>query len=267
MQRFLGLGLLATALGCGPPWPRSDVDHREVVWEELGDTYEVSIHVPPELRGVYDKPWLLVLDGQSGYTEARWSDWLIQRGEAAPHVIVGIGNDDLRDRDYTPTAWTGDGDAEDVETGGWADFAAWLEADLMPELEGELGLSSDRADRGIHGHSYGGLATSVAMFEQTHVWSRFGATSPSLFWDDGHALALLDQHVAAGEPLEARVYASMGALEVTPMNLFFDAFTERLPGVDPDGVVLEAEVFAHHEHFSSWEPAYAALVPHLFPPE
>ncbi len=262
MRQLAPLSLL-TLVACGPPWPRGDVEHRDVYAEALDSVYEVSIYIPPELAGVDDKPWLLVLDGESGYTEAMWTDHLIAEGLAAPHVMVGIGNGDLRDRDYTPSVID-----DDPETsGGWTEFAAWLEDDFMPSMEEDLDLGSTRELRAIHGHSYGGLATTVALFEQRHLWSRFGATSPSLFWDEGVPVGMLDAHLATEGPLEARVYMSMGALEMAPMNVFFEEFTGRLQTASPEGLELEAEVLANHEHFSAWEPAYSRLVPYLFPPE
>jgi len=53
--------------GLGACWPGPP---REVTAEPLDSTYEVSLYVPPELDESPSAPWLLVLDGRVGWTEA-----------------------------------------------------------------------------------------------------------------------------------------------------------------------------------------------------
>lgn len=250
--------------GCGAPTARNTVESREVYAEPLDTTYTVTVYVPPELEGASGAPWLLVLDGEWGQSEANISDRLIVRGDAAPHVLVGIGNSSVRGRDYSPT----DPDPDDeYESGGLDAFVSWLQGELIPDIEAELDIGGEPALRGLHGHSYGGLATATAMLRYQDTWTRFGATSPSLFWDDAVIFAFEEDYAATNSDLPVRAYLGIGALEVPPMNVLFEVFTERLDGRGYPGLALEHEVLRNREHFSSWERAYARLIPHLFPPE
>ncbi len=251
---------LALGAGCGPPEARNEVLHRDVVAESLDSTYTLSIYIPPELEGVSGAPWLLVLDGEYGHIEADISDQLIAGGQAAPHVMIGIGNADLRDRDYTPT------EISDEPSGGLDDFVGWLRDDLIPELEAELDIGGAPALRGLHGHSYGGLATTIALLTYPDLWSRFGATSPSLYWDGAMVFGVEEAFASENDDLPMRLYCSMGELEAPAMNPLFEEFTERLDRRGYPGLEMKAEVIDNHDHFSSWEVAYERLVPHLFPP-
>ena len=111
------------------------------------------------------------------------------------------------------------------------------------------------------------LTAVTAMFRMQDVFGCFAATSPSLFWDQGVPFDYEEDFAAAHDDMAARVYLSMGALEITPMNAVFNLFVERLEARAYPSLVLKSHVLYGHEHYSSFEPAYEELIPHCFPAE
>lgn len=258
MRRLLLVPLLLLA-ACGPDNPSPE--HFTLTSDALGTDYEVRVYASEQLDLTAGPlPWILVLDGQYLYSERDIAERLMDRGEAAPHLVVGIGNDDTRDRDYTPTE-------DEVGTGGWADFFAFVESEVIPWVETEYPVGGTPELRALTGHSYGGLATVTSMFRQQDLFGCFGATSPSLFWDEGEPFAMESDYAANNDDLAARVYLSMGALEQTPMNALFNTFVDRLDGRAYPGLELKSKVWYGHEHYSSVAPAYAEVTAHCFPLE
>lgn len=248
-------------LACGPPLPRNETLERTIFSEPLDTEYALRIYLPPEAEGAEALPWLLVLDGQWLVHEAAASDQMIVEGLVAPHALVGIGNDDTRGRDYAPRR------PEDEEPIGLEDYVAWLQSTLIPELEAEFNLGGSPELRGLTGHSLGGQATCVALFEHQDIWSRFAASSPSLWLYDGHAFGLEEAWAAQHEDLPARLSMTIGEIEASPMNALFDALAERLEGRGYPSLEMQRAVIPGETHFTVDWPAYDASLPFLFPPE
>lgn len=92
-------------------------------------------------------------------------------------IVVGLGNPDYRDRDYTPDR----GPTTPQGHGGAANFYNFLVFELIPYIDANY--HTDAANRTLIGHSYGGLFTLFALFsedvEQRH-FNAFVASSPTI---------------------------------------------------------------------------------------
>jgi uncharacterized protein len=93
-------------------------------------------------------------------------------------IMVGIADGDMADHfrlrrlDYTPSVRP----PADPASGGAGAFLEFLREEAIPFIEARY--RTDPADRGIWGHSFGGLFAAYALLNSP-------GTSPSLAWDDG----------------------------------------------------------------------------------
>jgi predicted alpha/beta superfamily hydrolase len=84
-------------------------------------------------------------------------------------IVVGIGNPEQRERDYTPDL----GLATPEGHGGAANFYNFLIFELLPYIDENY--HTDGANRTLIGHSYGGLFTLFAMLSEGGDQRRFNA--------------------------------------------------------------------------------------------
>lgn len=250
------------AAGCAPTLD-GELTIEQLDAGELG-TYRYATYVHPEAELGPGTPWLLVTDGDIAMEEAaRALDRQVRRGNAAPVVLVGIGRQAHRDRDYTPLPTTPRDDALEWDPrwgGGIEPFFAFVRDTVVPKAEGELGIGGSPEDRGIFGHSLGGLATCWAVVNERDTFRRFAASSPSLWWDAAVPFAWTQPEGPA-----VAMFASVGSTEVPPMNVLFDAYVEEL--ADEPDLALEVRHFAGHTHFTAPRRALDEALPTLFPAE
>lgn len=105
-------------------------------------------------------------------------------------IIVGLGNPEHRDRDYTPDR----GPTTPEGYGGAANFYNFLVYELIPYIDANY--HTDAVNRTLIGHSYDGLFTLFALLsegaDQRH-FNAFVASSPTI----GFAAELLADMEAA----------------------------------------------------------------------
>lgn len=231
-----------------------------------GHSYRLYV-APPEGYAADDTtryPVLYLLDGHFGFPAAvaARAAMGIQR-EMAEVIIVGIGNGEHtfdtwflnRWRDYTPSsnvaadsagARAFDLSPDAVHSGGAADFLRVLREEVIPHVEGTYRTSRDR---GLSGHSFGGLFAAHAMFEAPGLFQRYGINSPSLWWNGGELFekeaAFATQHTS----LSAHVFLSVGSKE-GGMVASMERFAEALRSRSYEGLAVENVVFEGETHGS-----------------
>ncbi|WP_374164568.1 alpha/beta hydrolase [Arcticibacter sp. MXS-1] len=155
----------------------------------LGEQRIFDIYRTAETGGDSGAPCtlLLVLDGEDHFSAV--VDVLSQSEVKAGYGVIaaGLGNKDLRVRDYTPTAVKEssflDPDAIAM-TGGGGKFLSFLESELLPHLHSEFRGINRTA---IIGHSLGGLEVLHILLERPALFQHYVAIEPSL-WYDHHSL-------------------------------------------------------------------------------
>jgi predicted alpha/beta superfamily hydrolase len=168
--------------------------------EQVGDDYDLLIYLPPEHDQSNDGfPVVYALDmafqGQQQAIDATLATL------AQDVIVVGLGNPDNRDRDYTPDR----GPTTPEGYGGAAHFYRFLVCELIPYIDANY--PTDATNRTLIGHSYGGLFTLFALLSeragQRH-FNAFIASSPTI----GFAADLLAD-------MEAETFARSRDLPVT----------------------------------------------------
>lgn len=100
----------------------------------------------------------------------------------------GGGEIAYRQRDYSPPPFPASNpehktwQSEQPWAGGAPLFLRVLKEELIPLIDRQFRTS---ADRGLHGHSMGGLFATYALFTEPDLFTRYAITSPSLWWDCG----------------------------------------------------------------------------------
>ncbi|MFO0582533.1 MAG: alpha/beta hydrolase-fold protein [Anaeromyxobacter sp.] len=200
--------LLAAALAAPPETsqaiaapPQVTLPHteRRELTSAAGVRHDVRVSLPRSFASEPARryPLLVVLDPDYAFPLAHaMVDHLSDRGRLPELVVVGVGYSGSttmhdyrmhRSRDYTPwpSARGGYGQPYDGATGGAPAFLAFLRDVLLPLLEREYRVGSDRV---LVGHSYGGLFSLWALSEAPGLFTGHVVVSPSIWFEDRKVL-------------------------------------------------------------------------------
>jgi predicted alpha/beta superfamily hydrolase len=226
--------------------------------------YQISVALPDGYDARHAPyPVLYVTDANAEFGLAVETARLLAAGKDMPGiVIVGIGYPNPgqgfkasgvpRTYDLTPTAVPPKPGKTMLRSGGAPEFLDFLCGALVPRIEKDFNVS--RSDRGLAGHSFGGLFATYALFHNDGLFARFLIASPSLWWDDHVALKMEDAYAASKKPLPAKIFLSVGALEEKtthlPMTSDMKAFGERLRARHYRGLQIDTRIFDGDDHIS-----------------
>lgn len=250
-----------------PPVSLTGTHQHDIVSTVNGQSYRLYV-APPQDYAAGDTtyyPVLYVLDGYLSFpaaVSARASMELF--GELEDVIVVGISDGDYafdswftnRWRDYTPSAnpaadssaaQSFDQLVEAVQSGGGPDFLEVLRQEVIPFIEGAYRTSGDR---GLSGHSFGGLFATYVLFEAPDLFQRYGINSPSLWWNDGEMFAAEAAFAGAHAALPAHVFLSVGSEEGNNMVPPLERLAETLRRRGYEGLTVDAVVFQDETHTS-----------------
>lgn len=210
-------------------------------------------------------PVLYVLDGHFAFPAAVSArEYMGLFRELEDVIIVGIGEGDYsftswfkdRWRDYTPSADPSTDSAfarqyklavETVRSGGGRDFLRALRNDLIPFIDTAYRTTGDR---GLAGHSLGGLFTAYALFAAPDLFQRYGINSPSLWWNNSEMFKTESAFAATHTAFPKRVLITVGANEGASMVPPMAKFASVLGSRGYQGLVMDTVVFQGESHTS-----------------
>lgn len=161
----------------------ADTQQRTLTSAKIGQRYELLVALPAGYaKSGQSYPVLYVLDGWHFPLMAFLQNNNIYSERMRPVIIVNVshGATDymaLRARDFTPTRTP-----KEPNSGGAAAFLDFLEHELIPFVDRTWRTMP--ADRGLLGHSYGGLFAIYALEQRPALFQRIVAASPALGWDN-----------------------------------------------------------------------------------
>ena len=267
-----------------PPVVLAGTHQHDLVSAVNGQPYRLYLVGLPEGYAEGDTtryPVLYLLDGRltfpAAYSARAFQDIY---GGLENVLLVGIGNGEAdfggwfqhRWRDYTPTAdLAADSMAaaqfeqpvEAVRSGGAADFLQVLREEILPAVDAAYRTT---ADRGLAGHSLGGLFAAYALFEAPGLFQRVGLNSPSLWWDGEWAAGREAAFAAGHDALPAHVFLSVGAREGQMMVPPMEALADTLRGRGYAGLTVDAVVFDDETHTSVVPATVARTLRVLYAP-
>ena len=243
-----------------------------------GRNYLLKIALP---RGYSERsasrfPVLYLLDGEVSLPTAAIAYRTNHRGLSDSLILVGISYvggglasdaSGIRHRtvDFTlPTSTRSDSatlrDAREGRCCGAALTNRVFREEIIPLID-SLYRTTD--DRGIFGHSFGGLFANYLLFADPELFQRYAITSPSLWWDSfaifDHEAVFARTHTA----LRKQVYFSIGSLEGGAMEYVSQRMAATLrarnyEGLDLMNVELEG---AYHSSMAEYSRALDLLYP------
>jgi predicted alpha/beta superfamily hydrolase len=164
--------------------------HRSFHSRHLSLDRDIIVYLPPG----YDRdqsrhyPVLYLQDGQNLFDAAtaflgtEWgldetAEWMIERGEISPLIIVGIYNTGVkRISEYTPVR-------DRRGRGGLARrYGRMIVEDLKPFIDGLYRTCAGPADTGLGGSSLGGLVSLYLGLEYPAIFGKLAILSPSVWW-------------------------------------------------------------------------------------
>ena len=266
MRKIALLGLLLVFLSSCETWTlrQASEESLRISSSDTGQTYEISILLPPNYDPDRTYPSVYLLDGHWHYLNvAGDAQQLMEAGKIDDIILVSIAFADLRSNnlsDYGVIATlriddlTATKNNDDDEVGGAADaFRRFIAEDVIPAVE--EAYSTNATQRTLMGHSLGGYfgIWEMLTFTDSTLFENIEAGSPALWWDDGDLMSRLDSAKAAGVSLPVDLHTTMGSLESVVWNTFFDEFEDRIeeyafPGLTyqferyPKGHTANAEV-------------------------
>jgi predicted alpha/beta superfamily hydrolase len=185
--------------------------------------YKLYVSTPADYEtGATSYPVLYLLDADYSFPVARAIvEHMSDRARLQKLIVVGIAYGGPpqyrlnRTRDYTPKFSPNGGYGAEMQkhSGGGPKFLAFLREELIPWVDAHYRTRRD--DRGLVGHSYGGLFTSWVLLTAPDLFNRYIIVSPSLWYDERVMFALekksRDSRGTSGRA--TRVYLSVGARE------------------------------------------------------
>jgi len=203
------LGVLTAGCGGGggssgtAPAMAGSTQTRTVSSLSNGTDYPLYIYLPPNSVAIRaNLPTVYLLDGESRFQT------LVDIVEAmhAQVMIVAIGNEALRARDYVPANICTPGG------GGEAAFLQLIRTDLVPFVEATF--ASDPQRRILLGHSHGGSFVLYALFNEvpaSRLFASYLASDSSIDCMSGTVFGWESAYAAANTALPVRLHVSYSA--------------------------------------------------------
>jgi len=249
----------------------------------VGKDYQLYMSFPKNYstKDTISYPVLYVLDGRRDF------EWFKQEqsrlsssGKIKDIIIVGIGsgldgasNGLNRTLDYTTSSDTiNDRNMEKqynvprgvVQSGGAANFLETIKTEVIPFVDKHYKTNTDR---GISGHSFGGLFTAYCFINSDGFFIRFGINSPSLWWKKKE---LLDQAVLqftedkTWDLPPTKVFISVGGKEGLNMITPMVKFTLSLEKNNYENIGLIWHIFDNESHGSVIRPSLTRTLLELY---
>ncbi len=176
-------------------------------------------------------------------------------------ILVGISLDgdeaawnDQRNMDYTPSAYDkekmkismkgGTYELNEKTTGGAASFLSFLETKVFEEIEGSF--KTIKNERGILGHSFGGLFGFYCLTNHPETFKNYLLISPSIWWNKSE---LLTEENFQKINKTANIYMTMGTAESgmlkKPIRKLIQDF-DQLKEKETNIILKEHENLNHH---------------------
>lgn len=235
-----------------------------------GNTYHLSVSLPMHYAAKDSKqyPVLYMLDGGLSFPIAHAARTSMDLGgELEAVIIVGIEYDwvkslqpwmTLRWKDFTPFKDAKSDTSQsflqwfnltkgDLSSGGAVAYLKVLQEEIIPFIEKKYKTNTDR---GISGHSLGGLFAGYCLLTGPKLFQRYGINSPSFWWNNKEMFAVEKSFSVKNTSLPARVFMSVGSLEGASMTPVMTAFADSLKNHNYKGLLLTTHIFEDENHMS-----------------
>lgn len=230
-------------------------------------TYELNVSLPNSYSAndSLHYPVLYVLDGKYSFSSMSSIRAGLDLGKEIKEIIIvsieAVHSDQNdwfanRHNDYTPscipqadTLWSkilGIPEGK-LQSGGASNFLNTLEKDLIPFINAHYKTTPDR---GISGHSLGGLFAGYCLLKRPGLFNRYGINSPSFWWNNSEMIQNEISFASQNTELNARVFFSVGGAEDAILRTAFSNFTNSIKNHHYKGLAMSVKIFEEETHVS-----------------
>jgi predicted alpha/beta superfamily hydrolase len=184
---FLAMIVFGLPVRAQSPVPKVSLDStqlRTLRSAKIGSKYDLLVSLPEDYAtSGKSYPVLYILDGWHFPLMAFLQENNLYSKRMPPVIMVNVSHGSsgevmaLRARDFTPTKTD-----KERGSGGAAAFLDFLEHEVIPFVDRTY--RTVPSDRGLLGHSYGGLFAIYCLEERPALFQRIVAASPAMGWDD-----------------------------------------------------------------------------------
>jgi predicted alpha/beta superfamily hydrolase len=248
-----------------PKERRTEPDHI-ITSKILGRDYRLYISFPKNYsaKDTVSYPVLYVLDGELVFPIINGTRAILDsQKELEDLIIVSISAADfiLRYNDYTTSvsASTDEKKEKDLnvpkglfKSGGADKFLVSMKTEIVPFVDKNYKTNSDR---GLFGHSFGGLFTAYCLVNSDGYFTRFGISSPALWWDNekllNQAVTQFKENKTWDIP-QTKIFISVGDKEHSGFVTTMVKYSSYLEQSDYDNIDLKWQIFEGESHSSMY---------------
>ena len=203
-------------LSSPPPVTIADTERHILRSGVNGVEYQIDVALPRGYATSQKRyPVVYTLDGNVFFPVLTASYRLANAIIPDELIVIGVGYpsdeygfwsrayQESRARDYTTKPAKAVGGIS-AGAGGAPLFLRFLREELIPFIDSSY--RSVPGDRGLVGHSYGGLFAAYVLTHDPGLFQKYALGGPSLFWDDEAPLRWEAEYAAKHRELRARVY-------------------------------------------------------------
>jgi predicted alpha/beta superfamily hydrolase len=234
-----------------------------------GKDYQLYISFPGgySIKDTTRYPVLYVLDGAFCYPIINMARRSMDMGKELEDVIIvciGSGLDlpswySNRFYDDTPssdTFYDRQNEKEmgfptgTIRSGGAANFLRCITTEIIPYIDTHCKTTNDR---GIAGHSLGGLFATYCMLNSKGIFTRYGLLSPSLWWNNNEIVNQAESLFSKNKTwdiLPTKVFISVGKKEDSLMFRGITKFSKLIEDKDFKNVSFYRQFFDDETHQS-----------------
>jgi hypothetical protein len=132
-------------------------------------------------------------------------------------------------------------------SGGGPVFLDVIKKEIIPLIDKQYKTTNDR---GISGHSFGGLFAGYCLLTTPGLFQRYGINSPSFWWNNKEMFNIEKSFSQINNSLHAKLFMSVGSLEGNSMTPVMSAFADSLRSHNYKGLNLTSHIFEDENHMS-----------------
>lgn len=232
-----------------------------------GKTYQLFVSLPDKYspKDTTHYPVFYFLDGYYSFPLIYSTKLALGLGGQIENVIIVSIADSIlntptwfasRWSDYTPSHSAVDDSSTAAEmrlpqgslkSGGASAFLNTLRNQIIPYIDNQYKTTNDR---GIAGHSIGGLFSAYCLMTAPDLFRRYGINSPSLWWDNRKLFDMEKSFSEKNMILDAQVFMSVGSQENKMMLSSMTGFADSLKKHNYKGLTLSSSIFDNENHLS-----------------
>jgi predicted alpha/beta superfamily hydrolase len=152
----------------------------------------------------------------------------------------------------------------ELKSGGSAKFLKSIKTEIIPFVDKHY---KTNADRGIAGHSQGGLFTAYCFINSDGYFTRFGINSPAFYWDNEKVLHQAVSQFTLNKSLDipaTKVFISVGGDDGVAYVSQMKNFQTTLKNADYENIDLGWQIFNGESHISVYPAMISRTITTLY---